>query len=85
MLKSRISAAYITLSDCKTQTDSQHLEKPKPRRSARLTILGQQDERNQNPLPAVDLSGLDHEQRDVAETMLKEDCESFSSNEEDID
>jgi len=46
--------------------------------------LGSKDERSQNPLPAIDLSGLDHEQRHVAETMLKEDCESFSSNEEDI-
>ena len=35
-------------------------------------------------LPAVDLSGLNQDQRIVAETMLREEYESFSSSEEDI-
>lgn len=35
-----------------------------------------------NPLPAVDLSGLDHDQQVVAETMPYEECESFSSDSE---
>lgn len=38
-----------------------------------------------NPLPAVDRSGLNHDQQIVAETMLREGYKSFSSSEQDID
>ena len=37
-----------------------------------------------NPLPAVDLSGLDNNQRIEAETMLREEHASFSTSGKDI-
>ena len=78
------TAADVRLSECSTQTDHQHLEKHETQGSTRPSPSGQQDGESKNPLPAVDLNGLHYDQRVVAETMLREECESFSSNEEDI-
>ena len=79
-----VTAADVRLSECSTQTDHQHLEKHETQGSTRPTPSGQQDGESKNPLPAVDLNGLHYDQRVVAETMLREECESFSSSEEDI-
>ena len=79
-----MTAADVSLSECKTQNDHQHFEKTELQGSRRSTLPKQQEKGSKNPLPAVDLSGLDHDQRIAAEAMLKEECESFSSNEEDI-
>ena len=79
-----VTAADVRLSECSTQTDHQHLKEHGTQGSTRSTPSGQQDGESKNPLPAVDLNGLNHDQRVVAETMLREECESFSSSEEDI-
>lgn len=47
-------------------------------------IPKQQSEGGLNPLPAVDLSGLNQYQRTVAEAMLREEYEFFAFNDEDI-
>ena len=44
----------------------------------------QQNKEGLNPLPVVDLSGLSQDQRTAAETMLREEYESFAFGEEDI-
>ena len=79
-----VTAADVRLSECSTHNDHQHSEKTEPQRSRRSTLPKQQQKRSENPLPSVDLNGLDHDQRTAAEAMLREECESFSSNEEDI-
>ena len=79
-----VTAADVRLSECRTQTDHQHFEKAEPQGSTRTPLSKQQEKGSENPLPAVDLGSLDHEQRIAAETMLREECESCSVNEEDI-
>ena len=77
-----VTTADVRLSECRTQNDQQYFEKPKPQ--GPTTPAEQQNKENENPLPAVDLGDLDHDQRTAAEMMLREEYESFSSNEEDI-
>ena len=72
------------LRECRIQNEHEHVETAEPQGSRRSTPPKQQEIGSENPLPAVDLSGLDHDQRIAAETMLREECESFSSNEDDI-
>ena len=79
-----VTAADVRLSECGTLCDHHHLEEHEPQKSTKSTFPGQQDKEGKNPLPAVDLSSLDHDQRIVAETMLREEYESFSSSEEGI-
>lgn len=57
---------------------------PKLQEPTRRTLPEQENKEGENPFPAVDLSDLDPDQQIAAETMLKEEYESFSSNEEDI-
>jgi len=78
-----VTLADVRLSEGRTQNDHQHVEK-ELQGCRRSTLPKQLEKGSENPLPAVDLSGLDHEQRIAAETMLREECESFSSNEDDI-
>lgn len=79
-----VTAADVRLSECRTQCDHQHPEKHEPQESTESTSHEQQDKEGENPLPAVDLNGLSYDQQIVAETMLREEYESFSSNDEDI-
>ena len=79
-----VTPADVRLSECIIQNDHEHVETAEPQGSRRSTLPKQQEIGSKNPLPAVDLSGLDHDQRIAVETMLREECESFSSNEEDI-
>ena len=79
-----VTPADVRLSECRTQNDHQHVETAEPQGSRRSSLPRQQEKGSENPLPAVDLGGLDQDQRIAAETMLREECESFSFNEEDI-
>ena len=79
-----VTPADVRLSECRTQSDHQHVGTAEPQGSRRSSCPKQQEKGSQNPLPVVDLSDLDHDQRIAAETMLREECESFSFNEEDI-
>ena len=79
-----VTPADVRLSECRIQNDHEHVETAEPQGSRRPTPPKQQEKGGENPLPAVDLSGLGHDQRIAAETMLREECESFSSNEDDI-
>ena len=79
-----VTAADVRLSECRAQCDHQHLEKHEPQESTESTPHEQQDKGGENPLPAVDLNGLGYDQRIEAETMLRKEYESFSSNDEDI-
>lgn len=79
-----VTPADVRLSECRIQNDLEHVETAEPQGSRRPTLPKQQGKGGENPLPAVDLSGLGHDQRIAAETMLREECESFSSNEDDI-
>ena len=57
-----------------------------PRKSSSTShlLFQQQSEGGLNPLPAVDLSGLNQYQRTVAEAMLREEYKSFAFSDEDI-
>ena len=79
-----VTEADVRLSGCRTSSEDQHLEQHESQESTTLNIPGKQDRQGINPLPAVDLSGLNHDQQILAETMLSEDCELFSSSEQDI-
>ena len=79
-----VTPADVRLSECRIQNDHEHVETAEPQGSRRSTLPKQQEIRSENPLPAVDLSGLDHDQQIAAETMLRAECESLSSSEEDI-
>ena len=79
-----VTPADVRLSECRIQNDHEHVETAEPQGSRRPTPPKQQEKGGENPLPAVDLSGLGHDQRIAAETMLRAECESFSSNEDDI-
>ena len=76
-----VTPADVRLSELRIQNDHEHVQTAEPQGS---TLPKQQEKGSENPLPAVDLSGLDHDQRIAAETTLREERESFSSNEEDI-
>ena len=73
------------MSGCRTSFVYQHLETHEPREWTKSDTPGKQDKQGMNLLPAVDLSGLNHDQQIVAEMMLREGYESFSSSEQDID
>ena len=77
-----MTEADVRLSVCRTSCEHQHLEQNESQESTTLEIPGKQDKQGINPLPAVDLSGLNHDQRILAET--REEYESFSSSEQDI-
>ena len=77
-----VTPADVRLSECRIQNDHEHVETAEPQGSRRSTLPKQREKGSENPLPAVDLSGLDHDQLIAAETMLREECESFSSNED---
>ena len=79
-----VTEADVRLSVCRTSCEHQHLEQHESQESTTLDIPGKQDKQGINPLPAVDLSGLNHDQRILAEAMLREEYESFSSSEQDI-
>ena len=71
-----VTVADVRLSECRTLCDQQQ-------ETTKSTLPRQQDKEGKNPLRAVDLSGLDHDQRILAQTMLREEHESLSSSEED--
>ena len=79
-----VTEADVRLSGCRTSCEHHHLEQHESQESMTLDIPGKQDKQGINPLPAVDLSGLNHDQLILAETMLREEYESFSSSEQDI-
>lgn len=79
-----VTEADVRLNGCRTSFQYQHLETHEPREWTKSDTPGKQDKQGMNPLPAVDLSGLNHDQQIVAEMMLREGNESFSSSEQDI-
>lgn len=79
-----VTTAGVKLSENSTQTSDESLEENQDQRASKKTVPSQQNKVSENPLLAVDLSGLDHEKRIVVETMLRKEFESFESSEEDI-
>ena len=79
-----VTAADVSLSECSIRTGQQHLREHEPQGRTRPTPSGQQGGESKNHLPAVEFSGLNQDQRIIAETMLREEYESFSSSEEGI-
>ena len=79
-----VTPADVRLSECRIQNDHEHVETAESQGSRRSSLPKQQEKGGEYHLPAVDLSGLDHDQWIVAETKLREECESFLSKEDDI-
>ena len=81
-----VTAADVKLSEESTQSTCNHKspEENQDQGALKKTFPSQQNKISENPLPAVDLSGLDQDKRIVAEAMLREEFESFAPSEEDI-
>ena len=77
-----LTAAEVRLTDKEAQGSNEKPEEEQFQKSP--PIPPQQSEGGLNPLPAVDLSGLNQYQRTVAEAMLREEYESFAFSDEDI-
>ena len=76
-----VTAAEVRLTDKERQGSNEKPEEEQFHESP--PVPKQQSEGGLNPLPAVDLSGLNQYQTTLTEAMLREEYESFAFSDED--
>ena len=76
-----VTAAEVRLTDKEGQGSNEKPEEEQFHESP--PVPKQQSEGGLNPLPAVDLSGLNQYQTTLTEAMLREEYESFAFSDED--